>query len=193
MIYFDSYYVRRVIMFDIKKHLKEVGIISFLLLFVVIIVNLIYAQRDIFDLCTTFLCLVSLGFGLFYIVGGYKKDAAKYYKSFMISFAIYAVVNCALDFINTLNGDGVFVSTIFGVLTAIIALMLSFKKDLFKANSYTLAIAMFALGLINLVRALIVSNNHAFIVNVLNLFAMTCFASLFVIAKYADKESRGAK
>lgn len=176
-----------------NKDLEKAGIINSILVLAVVVINLANIKRDILDLCSTMLCLVALMFGLLYVFSGYKKESAKNYKLFFISFVLYCVINCVFDYISTVNGDRIFISTIIEAITALFGGILAFKKDLHKNKSYALAITMFVLELINLVRALIVSSNTAFVINVLNVFTLTCLASMFVVAKYVDKQARGAQ
>ena len=90
-----------------------------------------------------------------------------------------------------------FDSSIFGVLgTAIfvIALILTFAKDLGKSNSMGLAYAMLAVGVVNsIITFVLYSDILGPTVSAVKSLLMVIIGFLFVIEKYIDKEARGTK
>lgn len=185
----------------INKNLKQVGIVNIILIVATIVLLFInFSSRTTIAKIDVIVCVIALIFGIFYAFNGYKKDAAKYYKAFMILVFVSALnsIITPLSFIITSqSADAVsgIILTICHLPIAVCIGFLSFGKDLGKDKSIKLAIAVLVLNAIKLLYIVItggtlgITTLSACIANAI----LAIIIVVFVSAKYADKASRGAK
>lgn len=181
------------------QNYKGLNAIIVVLLFVCLITG-VYRfisslNKSTISIVLSFIFIVTCVAGLIYALYGYKKNAAMYYKTFMFFFSITNIMQAVTDIIKT--KDMSFESNISGVLRiviCIIALILTFAKNLGKSSSMTLAYVMLITGSVNIIRLFVLyhSDLPLFISNIRDL-SMIVIGFLFVIEKYIDKESRGAR
>ena len=130
---------------------------------------------------------ISLLCGLVYVMKGYQKSAAIYYKAFISIVAISDVILIA----TTLSTRGFNLDIVVLCARAIILLILAFGKDLGKKNTWTLYYIGFAISL--LYGILFVPRNfHVLLViaDSLGRLIIDGTIGLSVYGKYADKEER---
>lgn len=181
------------------QNYKKLNAIIVALLFICLGVSICYfAMGHSLDITIVILSIVNIVtciVGLIYALYGYKKDVAKYFKAFMLFFCVSNLSQVIIDLITTKSMD--FGSNISGVLRTVICvitLILTFAKDLGKSTSMGLAYTMLITGVVNVLRILVLYNNDLLltIINIGDLL-MIIIGFLFVIEKYIDKASRGAK
>lgn len=128
--------------------------------------------------------------GILYLTHGYKKNAAAYYKvyiMFLLVFDIFSTISGNLD-------DSYFMKFVW-VINLVLLTILAVGKDLGKTKSFTL-VGLILVGKI-IVFIGMLKTFGSFDVNlVLGMVAQIVLiitTGLMVCGKYLDKESRGAK
>lgn len=146
--------------------------------------------------------LCALVFAGFYYLRGFPKDAAKYYRLFMLFYAFTFLAETAAG---ALTHDSLGVSTddpVMLIVTMILygnVLILAVAKDLGRAVSLTLCAVSAAIYLVPLIGIWIpgtvdFATDAAKTANILLYvvwFAQACNALLMTLAKYMDKAARG--
>ena len=147
--------------------------------------------------------LLILGFGFFYFINGYKKDAASFYKYYTLLFAFRIFLSIiSVDALFDVNGIGGFpLKILMALLPYTPVLILALVKDLGKKKSFTLSGIVFAWYFLCLVATIVISASGSLnvlaMLNTMNLIksaTMVVFSALLVvmtIAKYQDKDARG--
>ena len=132
--------------------------------------------------------------GFVYVLGGYKKNDAVYYKLFMSLVCLSFVFILIKDLMVTqVNG---YTSPVSGILRTIICVnlvILVFAKDLGKQTSIGLASAVFGVVLFNTIRLIILYGALGVITSAAVSLSLSLLVLLLVIGKYMDKTERGAK
>ena len=133
--------------------------------------------------------------GFVYVLGGYKKNDAVYYKLFMLLVCLEAVFTLIMDLAAT-QANG-YTSPVSGILRTVICVdlvILTFAKDLGKQTSIGLAAAVLGISLFNTVRMLVIyGTTFGIITGVVIGLALALLVLLLVIGKYMDKTERGTK
>ena len=149
--------------------------------------------------------LLILGFGFFYFINGYKKDAASFYKYYTLLFAFRIFLSIiSVDALFDVNGIGGFpLKILMALLPYTPVLILALVKDLGKKKSFALSGGVFAWYFLCLVATIIGSASARFdvlaMLNTMNLIksaTLVVFSALLLvmtIAKYQDKDARGTK
>lgn len=147
--------------------------------------------------------LLILGFGFFYFINGYKKDAASFYKYYTLLFAFRIFLSViSADALFDVNGIGKFP---FKILMALLpytpVLILAIVKDLGKKKSLALSGSVFTWYFLCFIATIIGSTSARFdalaTLNTMNLIksaTLVVFSALLLvmtIAKYQDKDARG--
>ena len=145
------------------------------------------------QLLFTMLAIIS---GFIYAVGGYKKNAALFYKGFMLLFCMASLMMIITDIVmSSINGYGSPISEILSTVICVNLLTLTFAKDIGKKNSLGFAYSIVCVSLVNSIRLMVLysSINSMITAKALVDIALACIACLFVIEKYTDKAARGTK
>lgn len=182
---------------DIDSILKKLGYFNSILLVIAIVLKVITIIKVplIIKIDSAF-CIIALIFGLMYSLKGYKKDNAKYYKSFMLMY----FVSSAISFISSLMlavsdlGKLGIVMIISNLIILISVLVLALIKNFGENKSLILAILIFLINVFKLFFDIAIKgmNTSIFSAGFANLI-LACILCAFVIAKYLDKASRGTK
>ena len=179
-----------------KPVCKVLLALNLVLLAVAFVVGtLIFTKPNVFavEYIQTVLYLIAVFSGFLYAFNRYKKNAAKYYKGFMLLFCLESLMIVIFDLIlsKSLNAT----SSISGVLSTVACVnlcTLSFAKDLGKKNSLGFAFSVLGVTLVNSIRLLVLYSDHFTIVaRAIIEIALACVVCLFVFEKYADKAERG--
>ena len=133
--------------------------------------------------------IAALGCGIIYLLQGYSKKAASYYKAFMVLTAALSVLNIYSVYVFR----GFCLGVILIAVKVILLLALAFWKDLGKRNTWILFAIIIGIDLY-----IFVSSNHqnyllyrlAF---VLSKLLMDGTIGLAIRGKYVDKDARGTK
>ena len=169
--------------------IKKLGIFNVLLL-IVAFAACIVALNEL----TAAISLVRIGFHMialacafFYAVYGYKKNAAKYYKAFLITLGL---AKLTMVIVSAVEAGAFGVSTVLFALAFVCAVLLVFAKDMGKTKSVCIVCAMFVLDLVNEIILLV---KAADVFSAVIVLAVSFIAVEFVLAKYIDKAERGTK
>ncbi len=176
----------------IANNSKKVGVFNALLLVIAAafaIYRFTVPTQNVMILIRDAVYLISVVFGFLYALLGYRKNAAVYYKLFMVTFAVFAI----LVFVADIDGSYSFIM-IFRAIVAVCALILAFSKNLGKDRSkLTVYIALASQFIYSVIK--VYENFGAFrkFATVFMHLVIVCVACVFVLAKYADKQARGAE
>lgn len=139
--------------------------------------------------------LLALISGFIYIISGYKKNAAAYYKGYVWILLIAEGIAMCVSISNGTNYIVKFVK----MATVVLFTILATGKDLGKKKSYSLAGTLFVIEVALLVRSLIKflpgidATLLPYIFEPIEHVVLTITTIFMVCGKYIDKESRGAK
>ena len=136
--------------------------------------------------------------GIIYAWKGYTKQAAGYYKAFILLTMLAAVVLAVLNYMNQGFGTG----TVLMIIRIIILAVLAFGKDLGKKRTWMLFWVLVAVDFLYSIisymfpGALDVTDNVMTVFRMESLFSrliMDVTIALAIRGKYVDKEARGTK
>ena len=138
---------------------------------------------------TTVIRLVALLFAGFYILSGYRKDAAKYYKLFGFLYMLTMVSGIISGIFNTTSA----LNVICDVLIVIGILALAFAKDLGRTKSFVICAVLVVLQIV-LVLLVYFAGDPA-VVKIISFIGidLACLYGIMTFAKYLDKAERGTK
>ncbi len=158
--------------------------------------NVVYDNKtnitiSLFQAVSAILALVS---GFLYLVNGYKKNAAAYYKGYVW---IVLIADMFATVAGITEASSYLLKSIWAVSLILLAILAT-GKDLGSTKSYTIAICILLCKVVLLVASFSYRQvlGSAFIPVILDLIAqivLTVSTTLMVCGKYIDKESRGAK
>lgn len=137
--------------------------------------------------------LLTLVLGLIYIILGYKKNARLFYQMFMVLLVISQICDVAYNFSNnTLSLTGIF----FSLISLVLFTLLASAKDYGLTKSFSVSILLLSVKVLNILSYLpaIQKAEGLVMTDVLfniGQFVLACSASLMVLGKYIDKDSRG--
>ena len=145
---------------------------------------------DIYILLSVLEGLIACAVATAYALLGYKKDAAEFYKIFMILYAVTALLSALPCF---LSGQGDIVDKVAAVLTFIGALILAFAKDLGEQKTLIIADILALLYAIVFIYKIFTAKD--FFMEAQASFTglvLSILAIIFIKGKYIDKHSRGS-
>lgn len=162
------------------------------------VLTLVSAAANIWSRISSICALVALVFAAFYILKGYGKDAARYFKLFALLFALSEFASLLVIGTTIKEGTPVLIS---GVLFAIV-LFMAIGLDVGKGRSLVLCAVVVAMA----VAQLVLSIQHepgvllggttygtlAMLRNAVKVL-LSCLFGIMVYAKYVDKKMRGTK
>ena len=144
--------------------------------------------------CTTLMVMVMLLTGVLYLVHGYKKNAAVYYKAFIILMVLVTLIDLITNMVcNAMNVLLIIRCALFAI-KIILLLLLAFGKDLGQKKSWYILYVIVALDIAGIVVMFIVISGTGFDFSLIGAIAALVADVTLGIAihgKYADKASRG--
>ena len=178
----------------ITKNLKQAGVFNTLL----IVVGIVYDIARLFNQNNTYnvilivlLQLIAYSFALSYAFKGYKKNAAKSFKLFVYAFGLSLLATIIRTIV---SNDAPVIATVNSIIGFIPVAILAFVKDLGKKRSLSLAGVSLASGVFGIVYVALTAPEFArTLLTTLSGLILSAVLFIFVIAKYRDKEARGAK
>lgn len=181
---------------DIMKHKRESCIVNLVLISVALVLEflkLIRPAESVITQIDMLLCMAAMLPALLYILSGYRKSAAQFYKVFMYMFAASCLCSLANDVIYTIiDHYTAYFSTVVRALVFVGALLLAFIPNFGKRKSLGVAYGILALELVNSIRLVVrYGGNFALIVKSVSGVVIACVVCMFVLCKYADKDARG--
>ena len=185
----------------VKNNLEKINVFNVVLA----VLAIVFTSRQLFaagvsvtDKISAAALIIALTSGLLYIACSYKKNANGYYKGFMIIYALQSVYNIVSKLYHELavgmNVSLIIITTVCVTVGAVCIVLLAFVKNLGVSKSLKLAAVNFWVCIGGAVIGMIfVKGAIARPEFWLSPIMIAVLAFVFVSAKYADKEARGAK
>ena len=154
------------------------------------VVGITNPEADIFKIISRIEAIACLVFAAFYIISGYTKDAAKYYKVYGALLAVKYLAGILSG--STKSG------TPFGImmiaLSLVITLVLLLSENLGKTKSFVLCGLLVIVRIVLLIYSVAENNIPTIFVlsNIVNI-DLACLYGIMTYAKYLDKTERGTK
>ncbi len=133
--------------------------------------------------------IMAMVVGIIYLVSGYKKSSAGYYKLFFCLMVVVLILRTMVFLANGMNAIMVAGS----ILTIIIAFVLLVGKDLGRDVSLILLTAMIVIEILLKLPFSFEGMSIGQLGGELSMFMMFGTAGFMMTAKYIDKELRGTK
>ena len=133
--------------------------------------------------------IIAMGVGILYLVSGYKKSSAGYYKLFFCLMVVVLILRTMVFLANGMNAIMVAGS----ILTIIIAFVLLVGKDLGRDVSLILLTAMIVIEILLKLPFSFEGMSIGQLGGELSMFMLFGTAGCMMTAKYIDKELRGTK
>ena len=176
-----------------KPIYKVILVFNLLLITIAVVLSVITLSSDgatVTRILSAITKLAALLFAGFYIILGYRKNAAKYYKIYgflyMLS-AFLSIITCII------NPPLAVVNIICYTLIIIGALALVFVKDLGKTKALTISGIIVLLQIVCAIFAYIEGDPTIVKINIFMLLDLACLFGIMTYAKYLDKAERGTK
>lgn len=179
----------------IIKNFKKANVFNMVMIAIALALNLYSLTLPVnykVEKINTIINIFALLVGFLYSFSGYKKDVAPYYKGFMILYVMASILNVGIGIYDSATNSGVSASIIVNAFKTVCIVLLAFKNDFGKSNSFTVALVILGCTLFLFISSLLASNSYAS--NIIERFDELLFASItcvFVCAKYLDKQNRG--
>lgn len=143
---------------------------------------------------TYILEIIALISGVIYLAFGYKKNAAAYYKTFMVIMVITQAFMCYRQMITGVSEK----VAILNIIPFAMLVILATGKDLGKATSYVIAAIPLACRLIILILdittfGVMPNTGFTIISHAVSNVLLAGTAAFMVTGKYLDKAERGTK
>ena len=154
------------------------------------VIEIISGNSDVTRMLTLVASIACLAFATFYIISGYTKDAAKYYKVYGTLLAVKFLLSILSSSITSAPTFGIMVIAI----SLVIVLVLILSENLGKEKSFILCGLHVILGVALLVFALSKGNvSIIYIISDIVNIDLACLFGIMTYAKYLDKAERGTK
>lgn len=145
--------------------------------------------------CSTMAVTVMLLTGILYLLHGYKKNTAIYYKAFILLLVLVNLMVIILDVIFANKTVLIIIKCALYAIKIILLLLLVFKKDLGREKTWIIFKMVVAVDIAALVVMLIITTTGSFdfgsIIGVIAALVADATLGLAIHGKYADKASRG--
>ena len=152
--------------------------------------------KNLMNVLLMLVILAMLIMGALHLLKDYSKQAARYFKAFLLLHVVVCALTIFIDlYFSTINAFLVFVTTR-NACKAVILLVLLLWKDLGKRKSWILFGVVLALDIAALAFALIHMSNVGFdfsIMGYITALVADGTTGLAIRGKYKDKEARGSK
>ncbi len=131
-------------------------------------------------------------FALIYCFMGYKKNTAVHFKLFCGVYILYALTTIYGKIVYIIAGKSNIASVIPAIAICIMLWLIAFVENLGKVKSMSLAIAVVACEVINVLLSLN-KIDTPYLITLIAKVALAVVFTLMIYAKYLDKASRGSK
>lgn len=130
-----------------------------------------------------------------YTFAGYKKKSAVFYKTFMLLYGVFTLLQAAIGVTKIIEGvDGNYKLVMLFSVIGLMAIYLAFVKNFGEVNSkIAVLIILFLQVMASLALAATYSFDFRSSVAAFMHIVLSCTASVFILMKYRDKEKRNAK
>ncbi len=146
--------------------------------------------------CTTLMVMVMLLTGVLYLVHGYKKNAAVYYKAFIILMVLVTLIDFITNMVCTAMNVLLIIRCTLFAIKIILLLLLAFGKDLGQKKSRYILYVIVALDIAGIVVMFIIMSDTGFdfsLVGAIAALVADVTLGIAIHGKYADKASRGSQ
>lgn len=150
-----------------------------------------FGDIPVLDTITLVLKIAALISSFFYLTKGYKKEADLYYKVFMWMVGVFEIVGYT-SFLTKGTVLSVFQGFV-SILTFVAFILIIGAHDYGKVKSSIISITLVILTGYTAISMLISTNILRTQITSICQFVFALIAGIMVIAKYNDKDSRGAK
>ena len=176
-----------------KPAYKAILILNLLLItagLVLCVLGIFSPDANLFNKITRVMAMVVLVLGDFYILRGYSKDSAAFYKLFGAVYALYIIT--AVVSIST-NATKPLIVT-FENFSLVIVLVLLLSENLGKIKSFILCALLVLFNIAILVTNLITGKYIGIVLTIMLVdIVLACLYGIMTYAKYLDKTERGTK
>lgn len=135
--------------------------------------------------------IVALVSGILYISFGYRKNAAFFYKMFLVVLTISQAVFAAREMTMTLSVP--LVDAILMIVSLIMIVILATGKDLGKVNSAVVVGALIVCRVIALILDIVAQEGFPVLSYTVSDLLLAITAAFMIFGKYIDKAQRGSK
>ena len=159
----------------------------------------IVVPESLIGVIASVMMFVALFAALFYILRGCKKDAAKYFKTFVATFTIAEAVNIISLCVATSTVFSVKVLALIFLFDVVLLGLLVYvlvKKDLGVKKTTAMGVLIMIFSAIDFVKGIIISKSTATPNEALigfATFSLGLTMMFMIYAKYKDKSARGTK
>ncbi|MCR4590119.1 MAG: hypothetical protein K5668_04810 [Lachnospiraceae bacterium] len=146
--------------------------------------------------CSTMVVMLMLLTGVLYLVHGYKKNAAVYYKAFLLLLVLVNLMVIILDILYAEKTPLVVIKCVLYAVKIILLLLMAFGKDLGREKTWLLLYVVVGLDIAAMIVVLIILFTTTFdfsLVGIIAALLADATIGLAIRGKYADKDSRGTK
>jgi hypothetical protein len=144
--------------------------------------------------CTTLMVMVMLLTGVLYLVRGYKKNAAVYYKAFILLMVLVTLIDFITNMVCTTMNVLLIIRCVLFVIKIIFLLLLAFGKDLGRKKTWIILYVIIGLDIAGMIVMLIIMSGTGFdfsLIGVIAALVADVTLGLAIHGKYDDKDSRG--
>ena len=147
------------------------------------VISIASQDANITRIICLILAIACLVFAAFYILNGYTKDAAKYYKM----YGTFLALKCLADTLSVITNNGMPFGTVIRTLCLVIILVLLLSENLGKTKSLILCGLFVALRVTLLIYSITIGiNPKIFIIgNIVNI-DLACLFGIMTYAKYLN-------
>ncbi len=138
--------------------------------------------------------LIMLVTGVLYLVKDYSKQAAKYYKLFLVLNVIVCILTVFIDLFFYKSTTLMYLISVLNICKIITLLMLAYGKDLGEKKTWTIFYILLAIDIIKLLFAFINMSSIGFdfsFAGYVTALISDGTIGLAIKGKYDDKKSRG--
>ena len=157
---------------------------------VLCVIGIISPDANATRIINRIVAIACLIFAAFYILNGYTKDAAKYYKV----FGALLVIKYLAGILSGATNSGIPFSIMATTLSLVLVLVLLLSENLGKTKSLVLCGVFVIFRVVFLLYSIIKSDISTMLImsNIVNL-DLACLYGIMTFAKYLDKAERGTK
>ncbi len=145
---------------------------------------------------STMVVMVMLITGVLYLVRGYQKNAAAYYKAFLVLLVIVTFMVTLLDILYTEMNVLIIIKNFLYIAKIILLLSLAFWKDLGRRKTWMLFNIVLMLDFAVLIVMLINMMQNGFdfaLMGIISALVADATIALAIRGKFVDKDSRGSR
>ena len=144
--------------------------------------------------CSTLMVMVMLLTGILYLVHGYKKNAAVYYKAFILLMVLVTLIDLITNMVCTTMNVLLIIRCALFAIKIIFLLLLAFGKDLGRKKAWIILYVIIGLDIAGMIVLLIIMSGTGFdfsLIGAIAALVADVTLGLAIHGKYDDKASRG--